>query len=232
MKLFLKYDSMKNSFVLIFLIPFFLISCGKSEEVKKVENPPILEKQFISTETDSKSSTGKTIATTSSGIYILKNDSVYWIDNWSNLKKEIKIEGADVPTFSIMSHGYNRDYAKDKNHVYLVADYYRNYGIFILKDADPLSFEILRGRFSRDKNSVYYWGQKIEWADRTTFIALGDWDQYGKDKNKVYIWFEIVDGADSWTFEILSNGILQDKRFIYENISQGPEREFSRIERK
>ena len=40
---------MKNSFVLILLVPFFLISCGKAEEVKTVANQSISQNEVLAT---------------------------------------------------------------------------------------------------------------------------------------------------------------------------------------
>jgi hypothetical protein len=39
-------------------MPLFLISCGKSEEVKTV-NPPVVEKQIVATPSVVESNTGK-----------------------------------------------------------------------------------------------------------------------------------------------------------------------------
>ncbi len=40
---------MKKLIIISVLIPLFLISCGKSEEVKTFVNPPVVEKQIVST---------------------------------------------------------------------------------------------------------------------------------------------------------------------------------------
>ena len=40
---------MKNLIVLVLLAPLFLLSCGKTEEMKTVVNPPLVEKQIVVT---------------------------------------------------------------------------------------------------------------------------------------------------------------------------------------
>lgn len=40
---------MKKLLMITVLVPLFLISCGKSEEVKTVVNPPVVEKQVVTT---------------------------------------------------------------------------------------------------------------------------------------------------------------------------------------
>ncbi len=38
---------MKKLIIISVLLPLFLISCGKTEEVTIVENPPTVKKQFV-----------------------------------------------------------------------------------------------------------------------------------------------------------------------------------------
>jgi hypothetical protein len=65
------------------------------------------------------------------------------------------IEDADVESFT----GLNHKYAKDKNHVYF-GSLNLNSAV-IVKDADPDSFELVKGEKgidARDKNGPYYFG--------------------------------------------------------------------------
>ena len=68
-----------------------------------------------------------------------------------------ELKDADVITFEILSGRVTTctqsAYAKDKKNVIL--------------DADPDSFEIIGSNYSKDKNNIYYKGEKIKKADVT-----------------------------------------------------------------
>ncbi len=153
--------------------------------------------------------------------YIIEKNNVYWIDQLNN---KIEIENADILTFEIINHWYNRDYAKDKNKVYVIIDKMRMYDLVTLKDADPSSFQILDDRYSKDKNYVFWSGIQLKWADSNTFTNIDDF--YWKDKNHVYIFDMVIDWADQDSFEVLDNidwVLSQDKNYKYEIISENPE---------
>ena len=219
---------MKKLLIVALIVPLFLISCGKSEEVKTVANPPVVEKQVVATGNVVENNTGK-IEEVSTGAnsgnwskqkeaFIKESSLVYWVDN---LWEKNKINNADVSTFIILSNGYNRDYAKDKNRVYVVVDKYHMYDLNILENADPLTFQVLKDIFSKDKNNVYMKGTIIKWADPKTFTEI-DWG-YSKDKNNVYLFGTIIDGADPITFERLDEITSQDKDYTYTFTSQWPD---------
>jgi hypothetical protein len=114
-----------------------------------------------------------------------------------------KIEGIDMKTFQILGGTY----FKDKSKVYNPE---------IIKGADPASFQILNEEeyYSKDKNAVYRFGEKIPGADPVTFQTLGH--QYAKDKNGVYYLQEKLAGADPTTFKVFKEAAYaQDKNGIY-----------------
>ncbi|MGB1217655.1 MAG: DKNYY domain-containing protein, partial [Saprospiraceae bacterium] len=79
----------------------------------------------------------------------------------------------DNKTFEVLS---NRNFAKDKNHVY-----YRGN---IIEGADGASLELAENDYSikygRDKNHLYFNREKIENADPTTFSRVQKSDDDGR----------------------------------------------------
>ena len=63
----------------------------------------------------------------------------------------------------------------------------------MVRKADPATFQILEGPFSKDKNYVYVTGEIFEKADVKTFQTLGDYG-YAKDKRYVYRYNKILEG--------------------------------------
>ncbi|MDR2148999.1 MAG: DKNYY domain-containing protein [Tannerella sp.] len=89
------------------------------------------------------------------------------------------------------------------------------------------------------KENIYYWSnlslgdtpQKLENADRETFVVLSEW--YAKDKNRVYYHSNPDIYVDAPTFEVEVDGdnyILRDKNHVYRlvrsNEPSEKEREF------
>lgn len=98
-------------------------------------------------------------------------------DNFSVYYEGKKIEDADPKT--IQSVGQNNNlYLKDKKAVYI-------YGYKII-DADPQSFEVLDCAFSRDKNAVYKYQEKISFDPSSFQVSNSDCNKV-KDKNGEYI---------------------------------------------
>lgn len=131
-----------------------------------------------------------------------------------------KIEWSDGSTFELLSEEYSRD----KNNVYFYENQSVSRELFRLEWADPKSFEILeRNAYSKDRNSVYYNGEKIEWSDGSTFELLNE--NYSKDKNNVYYTENTIysrelsrlEWADLKSFEILQEGYSKDRNFVYQN---------------
>ena len=137
-------------------------------------------------------------------------DKVYYGD--------YEIYGADPKTFKVVSNGFSTDknnvyrywkklshvdiesfkifngqkdyigvYFKDKNGVYF------SLGEILFEKIDikiPKSFEILADGYAKDKNNIYFYGEKIENVDIKTFEVL-EVDKYGnrnyaRDKNNIY----------------------------------------------
>ena len=64
-----------------------------------------------------------------------------------------KIEGSDPDTFEVISTKDRRNYAKDKNFVYI---YLRDGGsVYKVIGADPDTFEVLEFPYAKDKNDAY-----------------------------------------------------------------------------
>ncbi len=113
---------------------------------------------------------------------------------------ERKINEADPDTFEIIYSDDHYDFAKDKNHVFVVvATAMGGSVVNIIDGADLSTFETLTGKYSKDKNHVYRYEKIVEDADPDTFQLL-DYG-YSKDKNHVYKYGKIVEGEDPGTFK-------------------------------
>ena len=68
----------------------------------------------------------------------------------------------------------------------------------IFEGADPKTFEVLGYSYSKDKNNVYYYKEKIEETDSETFeITISPYDRLNashetKDKNHKYHYGKII----------------------------------------
>lgn len=109
------------------------------------------------------------------------------------------VTGVDVNTFEII----NDDFTKDKNHVYNGLEIAKSYPDDVA--FDPVTFHALNHPdYTADKNGVYQYVNKIEWADPQSFVLLPYWnigqrpgyDFYGKDKNYIYRWTRIDAAID------------------------------------
>ena len=91
----------------------------------------------------------------------------------------------DPATVEVFKNGY----VKDKNGIYYFVPGFGNtqiLGILVKSEADPATFEILGdSEYSKDKNSVYFWGFKLGNANSSTSVLK---DDFIVDGNKIYLW--------------------------------------------
>jgi len=122
------------------------------------------------------------------GIYLKADNRVFAI-----FETVSEILWVDIDTFQVFEWWY---YAKDKNYIY-------NHFGKIIDWVDLKTFGLFNKRrfsFARDKYNVYYWWEKLDWADPKTFEYL--WDNYAKDKNYVYYEWEILEWKNPKTFKV------------------------------
>lgn len=103
--------------------------------------------------------------------------------------KNPKVDSKTFETFE-----YWPVYFRDKNNVYYENELYKM-SLKKIEGADRNSFEILNSEFSKDKNNVYYYGNKIKGISSDGFEFIGnefvfknheDFISFLKDKNNVY----------------------------------------------
>lgn len=153
----------------------------------------------------------------------------------------VKNPKVDSKTFEVFDYWEN--YFRDKTNVYYENELYK-IGLKKIENADRNSFTILNSEFSKDKNNVYYYGNKIKGISPDGFEFVGnefifenreDFLSFLKDKNNVYYLkgkigkekYEIVPlNFDSKTFKYSNNGFyelinsnytsyFQDKNGVY-----------------
>ena len=149
----------------------------------------------------------------------------------------VKNPKVDSKTFEIFS--YSENYFRDKDNVYYENELYKM-GLKKIEGADRNSFEVLNDEFSKDKNNVYYYGNKmkgispvgLEFVD-SNFKNGEDIISFFKTKDKVYALktrtgkeaYEIVPlNSDATSFKDSNadypygskfEGYFQDKNGVY-----------------
>lgn len=113
--------------------------------------------------------------------------------------ESVILDGADVASFKIIE---NTCYAKDKESVFFNNSGYRFESFGKIEGADPETFEVISGGYTKDATKVYYNGVNIKGSDVDTFELVGFY--HSKDKNFVYYQGLLIDGADPKTFETTS----------------------------
>ena len=125
--------------------------------------------------------------------------SFKYFDNWiakdknrvfyMDERKDIK--NADAKTFERMGESY---YFRDKNNVFALKNDYSdsNYNLVLemSKNIDRSSFDILNAEFGKDKNGVYYFGEKIDGISSNNAKVveeLGDYDYIFQSGNDHYL---------------------------------------------
>ena len=96
------------------------------------------------------------------------------------------VTGVDAKTFERMGETY---YFRDKNNVFALKDY-NPYDLEMLKNIDRNSFYTLSKEIGRDKNGVYYFGEKIDGISSNNAKVveeLGDYDYIFQSGNDHYL---------------------------------------------
>ena len=95
-------------------------------------------------------------------------------------------------------------YAKDKNNVY--------YGINIIPDADPETFQLLSILFSKDKNNAYFCNNPILDSNPDSFKLI--YGRLAKDNEHVYYNDKIISNNPS-SFTFLSKNYAKDDQSVW-----------------
>lgn len=75
--------------------------------------------------------------------------------------------------------------------------------------AEPNTFQILNFRYAKDEKNAYFDLNKINWADVLTFSVL-EWCDVSRDENNVYFEWNIIKWADTDTILCLSYDYFKD----------------------
>ncbi len=170
-------------------------------------------------------------------------DSIYW---WGLI-----LEWVDSESFQILEYWYSKDknniyyhndkifdkidsntfkildenYIIDKNNAYYYNSLNINEPIIILDSVDLKTFKILWWEgYAKDKNHVYFDGNRINNANSDTFETLKVLG-YSKDKNNYYYHGIILNNIDYNTFEVFNRTTAKDKNHVY--YSNDPELDYN-----
>lgn len=138
--------------------------------------------------------------------------------NWSSgatMKMENKlVKDADATSFQSIKNKEKIALGKDKYHVFKEDK--------IIENADPKTFELIKERFWKDKNRVYFlkvYGNDcvINNADPESFIILKDF--WVKDKNNAFYIFDKLKKVDLQTFTPIDKDWAKDnQRFYFQHL--------------
>ncbi|MCV7321044.1 DKNYY domain-containing protein [Mycolicibacterium confluentis] len=112
--------------------------------------------------------------------------AVYWSDG--------SILSRDPKGFAIVSDGDHYLFTKGS------ADVHVN-GVKIA-DANPSSFRLLSGAYSRDDRSIFYFTDRVAEAAPANFEVIDG--PYATDDRRVYWMGRVIDGADPLSFRVLN----------------------------
>ena len=141
------------------------------------------------------------------------------LDGYSMLNNKIyyggdegpPFEGVDIPTFEILRGTY---YARDKFRVYYPIEETCVDGIdfgymyaskYVVENAKPDNFIILKKDYSTDGKLVFFRGRLVPSANGTTIkLVLGhEYFFCVKDNQRVFLYDKILENADPKTFQCL-----------------------------
>ena len=197
--------------------------------------------EYVLNEADPKSF--KSLSKISSGLGKDKNNLYFF---------EYKVNNIDIKTLEIMADEF-LIYLKDKNGLYILLPTSGGFpadldnGIIspkILKNIDKQTFQLIGGKYSKDKNSVYYIGKKIAEVNPKNFKVLKDYiftdgknvylygekeeeidlqtlkffddnSSYFFDKNNIYFQGDKLENADFKSFKIMELNFSKDKNNVY-----------------
>ncbi|BBM44679.1 DKNYY domain-containing protein [Leptotrichia trevisanii] len=226
---------------------YYIDTTGDKQELKKLEGadadtfePGIFSKDKNSVYVDKQKLKG----ISPKGFEILDNDlnfikdykNVFYLDRAEDgitfIPTVQNTEGVDVATLESVGKSVFKDYFKDKNNVYIVANEREfisadsintKLNFYKLIGANPKTFELI-DNFGKDDKNVYFLDKKLKGIDAKTFEEISF--NIVKDKNGLHILLNSDDsgiktrnlkisGLDLKTFKKLENGYYKDKNNIY-----------------
>ena len=222
---------------------------GNKQELKKLEGadadtfePGIFSKDKNSVYIDRQKLKGvspKGFEVLNSDLSFIKDyKNVFYLDRAEDgitfIPRVQNIKGVDVATLESVGKSAFKDYFKDKNNVYIVANerlistdsINTKLNFYKLIGANPKTFELI-DNFGKDDKNVYFLDKKLKGIDAKTFEEISF--NIVKDKNGLHILLNSDDsgiktrnlkisGLDLKTFKKLENGYYKDKNNIYYNL--------------
>ena len=229
---------------------YYIDTTGDKQKLKKLEGadadtfePGIFSKDKNSVYVEKQKLKG----VSPKGFEILDNDlnfikdykNVFYLDRAEDgitfIPRVQNTEGVDVATLESVGKSVFKDYFKDKNNVYIVANEREfisadsintKLNFYKLIGANPKTFELI-DNFGKDDKNVYFLDKKLKGIDAKTFEEISF--SIVKDKNGLHILLNSDDsgiktrnlkisGLDLKTFKKLDSGYYKDKNNIYYNL--------------
>ena len=160
---------------------------GDSLRAFKIKLEKQLEKAFKALETvKSQKKYDKDSKASLVTVYTFPNSKNTIVEKGQNIYMNgIRQPFIDAVSFEI----FNNDYAKDKNHVYLIYEYSDKVTFNPITEIDPNTFSIIYNSYNsycKDAKNVYCRLDKIVDADPNTFKVLNKY--HAEDKNAIFLY--------------------------------------------
>lgn len=114
-------------------------------------------------------------------------DSTIVINDYEN--RESLRNFIDIDSYKSFPDGY---YSKDKNYVFYTWNNSDGGVRFLIKNADPRTFSVIKYRWAKDNRRVFYENKVVEGANPKTIIVFGDYGDSAKDEHYLYVNGEVV----------------------------------------
>ena len=148
--------------------------------------------------------------------YVKQQGKVYYKyingGDWT-MEKEL-VDSADAATFTTIKTKLNLSLGKDKDHVFK--------NPFILRFADPNTFEQVKEYYWKDKNYVFLIGVdfgrndfRVQGADPKTFVLMTY--PWSKDANHVYYYDDSINEVSTNTFIAIDEHWGKDGRYYFQH---------------
>lgn len=148
--------------------------------------------------------------------FIKDKDFVYFLPDESNKSNIVLVNWVnsylfEIPTSDSHNWYYWNKIFKSENYVFFYNSDNKTFNL--LKWADPSTFQCIYWNYNKDKYSVYFKENKINFANSESFEKINDY--LAKDNCNVYYKDELLIWADNKSFEILLRDFYKDKNSIY-----------------
>lgn len=166
---------------------------------------------------------GRPIVGADPASFVLLTDREGWAKDRGHVYHHDRVVSSDPAHFAVLEGGLSKDSAAvywsdgtvlsdDPAHFSVISD--DDHYLFtkdaravevngaLIADADPATFRVLKGGYARDRQSIFYFTDRVADADPSSFATLAG--SYGRDARHAFWMGAPIPGADSASFRVLN----------------------------